>query len=66
MSERNEPTAPAPADDAVQAERAWSAPDQRRQLFIDSIGGWRGLLDSTLPVVVFIVANTLGGLDVAV
>ncbi len=66
MSERKEPTAPAPADDAVQAERAWPAPDQRRQLFIDSIGGWRGLLDSTLPVVVFIVANTLGGLDVAV
>lgn len=40
--------------------------DQRRQLFLDSIGGWRGLLDSTLPVVVFIAANSVAGLDVAV
>lgn len=66
MSERTEPTAASPAEDATTAERAWPAPDDRRQMFIDSIGGWRGLLDSTLPVVVFIVANTLGGLDVAV
>jgi len=37
-----------------------------KQLFIDSFGGVRGVLDSTLPVVVFIIANTLGGLTVAI
>lgn len=66
MSERTEPTAPTADDVAAATERASPAPEERRQMFIDSIGGWRGLLDSTLPVVVFIVANTLGGLDVAV
>lgn len=35
-------------------------------MFIDSFGGVRGLIDSALPVIVFVVANTLGGLDVAV
>lgn len=48
------------------ADEAWPTPDVRRELFINSIGGWRGVLDSALPVVVFIVANTLGGLTVAV
>lgn len=38
----------------------------RRQMFIDSFGGVRGMIDSALPVVVFVVANALGGLDVAV
>ncbi|MBA2416196.1 MAG: DUF3159 domain-containing protein [Geodermatophilaceae bacterium] len=64
MSERNEPAVeqvsepvqPVPPD----------AADRRRQLFIDSFGGVRGVIDSALPVVVFVVANTLGGLDVAV
>lgn len=35
-------------------------------LLVEQMGGWRGLLDSTLPVVVFVVANTLGGLTVAI
>lgn len=43
-----------------------AAGQARKQLFIDSLGGVRGMIDSTLPVVVFIVANTIGGLDVAV
>ncbi len=43
-----------------------TTPEARRQFFLDSIGGIRGLIDSTLPVIVFVVANTLGGLDVAI
>ncbi len=35
-------------------------------LLIEQLGGWRGLFDSTFPVVVFVVANTLGGLTVAI
>lgn len=35
-------------------------------MFIDSFGGVRGAIDSALPVVVFVIANTFGGLDVAV
>jgi Protein of unknown function (DUF3159) len=35
-------------------------------LLVEQMGGWRGLLDSTLPVVVFIAANTIGGLTVAI
>ena len=43
-----------------------SAADARRQMFIDSFGGVRGLIDSALPVIVFVVANAIGGLNVAV
>ena len=35
-------------------------------LLVESIGGWRGLLDSGLPVVVFVVANALAGLRPAI
>lgn len=63
-----EPRPPASAltESDAPAEQVWPSPGERRQLLIDSIGGWRGLLDSALPVVVFIVANALGGLNVAV
>lgn len=40
--------------------------DARRQLIIESFGGIRGLIDSGLPVVVFVLANTLGGLNAAI
>lgn len=52
------------SESAEPVERARA--DIRRQLFIDSFGGVRGLIDSALPVIVFVVANTIGGLDVAV
>jgi intracellular septation protein A len=39
---------------------------KRTPLLVEQLGGWRGLFDSTLPVVVFVVANTLGGLTVAI
>lgn len=45
-------------------------PDPRGQLFkeqfITSLGGIRGMFDSGLPIVVFIVANAVGGLSTAV
>ena len=37
-----------------------------REMMLGSIGGWRGMFDSGLPVLVFVVANTIGGLRVAV
>ena len=37
-----------------------------RDLVIDSIGGWRGVLDSVLPAVGFIIANIIAGLQPAI
>lgn len=33
-----------------------------RHLVLDQLGGWRGMLDATLPTVAFIVANSAAGL----
>ncbi|MGK5112631.1 MULTISPECIES: DUF3159 domain-containing protein [unclassified Geodermatophilus] len=33
-----------------------------RHLVLEQLGGWRGMLDASLPTVAFIVANSLGGL----
>ena len=33
-----------------------------RHLVIDQLGGWRGMVDATVPTVAFIVANSQGGL----
>jgi hypothetical protein len=33
-----------------------------RHLVLDQLGGWRGMVDASLPTVAFIVANALGGL----
>jgi hypothetical protein len=33
-----------------------------RQLVIEQLGGWRGMVDATLPTVAFIVANAMDGL----
>ncbi len=35
-------------------------------LLVQSIGGWRGMLDSGLPVVVFVAVNALAGLRPAI
>ncbi|MGI9093734.1 MAG: DUF3159 domain-containing protein [Mycobacteriales bacterium] len=35
-------------------------------LMLTSIGGWRGMLDSGLPVVVFVIVNTVAALHVAI
>ena len=33
-----------------------------RHLVLEQLGGWRGMLDATLPTVAFIVANSVAGL----
>jgi hypothetical protein len=33
-----------------------------RHLVLDQLGGWRGMVDATLPTVAFVVANSLAGL----
>jgi Protein of unknown function (DUF3159) len=37
-----------------------------RHLVLDQLGGWRGMVDATLPTVAFIVANSLEGLRVGI
>ncbi len=37
-----------------------------RDMVIESIGGWRGVLDSALPALGFIVANVIAGLQPAI
>ncbi|MEO6955902.1 MAG: DUF3159 domain-containing protein [Antricoccus sp.] len=41
-------------------------PPPIRNLVVDSIGGWRGIFDSGLPAVAFVVANLIGGLPSAI
>jgi hypothetical protein len=54
-----------PADPAAEAPPE-PAPDKRMPLLVEQLGGWRGLFDSTLPVVVFVVVNTAAGLTAAI
>jgi hypothetical protein len=37
-----------------------------RHLVLDQLGGWRGMLDASLPTLAFIVANGIGGLTVGI
>jgi len=52
------------------ASTSASGPESTRQslrpMIIDSIGGWRGMLDSGLPVVVFVAANAAAGLSAGI
>ncbi|MGY1711557.1 DUF3159 domain-containing protein [Geodermatophilus sp. SYSU D00758] len=54
---RPSPGDAAPPDDTVVFDR---------HLVLDQLGGWRGMLDATLPTIAFIVANSLGGLRVGI
>lgn len=38
----------------------------RRPMLVESVGGWRGLVDSGLPVVVFVAVNGVAGLTAAI
>ncbi len=42
------------------------APGFDRHLVLEQLGGWRGMVDVSLPTVAFVVANSLGGLTVGV
>ena len=48
-----------PGDDAGPVPRSVAFD---RHLVLDQLGGWRGMLDATLPTVAFVVANSLAGL----
>jgi len=37
-----------------------------RHLVLDQLGGWRGMVDASLPTVAFIVANGIGGLTAGI
>jgi hypothetical protein len=37
-----------------------------RHMVLEQLGGWRGMLDASLPTVAFIVANGIGGLRVGI
>jgi Protein of unknown function (DUF3159) len=41
-------------------------PARPTPMLVESIGGWRGLLDSGLPVVVFVAVNAAAGLRAAI
>ena len=55
------------AEQATETDETGAAAGERRPpLLVESIGGWRGLFDSGLPVVVFVAANAIGGLTTAI
>src|SRR3954447_17475718 len=35
-------------------------------MVLDQLGGWRGMVDASLPTIAFIVANSVGGLTVGI
>jgi hypothetical protein len=51
------PAAERPAD-----EPAAPGPSFDRHLMLEQLGGWRGMVDATLPTIAFVVGNSLGGL----
>jgi hypothetical protein len=53
-----DPAAGRPADD----DEAAPAPLFDRHLVLEQLGGWRGMVDATLPTIAFVVGNSLGGL----
>ncbi len=53
-----------PAPDA--APEADPPPAFDRHLVLDQLGGWRGMVDASLPTIAFIGANSLGGLRTGV
>jgi hypothetical protein len=60
-----EPTVTAAQDPAGQpADDAEPTPGPLfdRHLVLEQLGGWRGMLDASLPTVAFVIGNSLGGL----
>lgn len=58
-----------PADERANPPARSSAADaaaERRALIMQSIGGWKGMVDSGLPVVVFVIANAIWGLTAGI
>lgn len=57
-----------PADERAGGSDAEGAapPIFDRHLVLESLGGWRGMLDATLPTIAFIVANAIDSLDTGI
>jgi hypothetical protein len=53
---------PDPTPTTVSGAPATPEPLFDRHLVLEQLGGWRGMVDATLPTVAFIVANALDGL----
>jgi hypothetical protein len=53
--------APTPADEPGDAPLIFD-----RHLVLEQLGGWRGMVDATLPTAAFIVANSIGGLRIGI
>src|SRR4051794_41778535 len=51
---------------AASAEPAAAPFTFDRHLVLDQLGGWRGMVDATLPTLAFIVANAVAGLRTGV
>ncbi|WP_232796871.1 DUF3159 domain-containing protein [Blastococcus atacamensis] len=49
-------------DDGVTEGTDRRAPMFDRDMVLDQLGGWRGMVDATLPTVAFVVANGIDGL----
>jgi NADH:ubiquinone oxidoreductase subunit K len=56
------PDGPAPAAPEPTGAQAAAPLTFDRHLVIEQLGGWRGMVDASLPTIAFIVANSLGGL----
>jgi Protein of unknown function (DUF3159) len=57
------PAAPAPAEETA---GPGSLLTFDRHLVIEQLGGWRGMVDASLPTVAFVVGNVMGGLRAGV
>jgi hypothetical protein len=61
-SEPADARAAAPCDDSADPPVAEGPLTFDRHLVLEQLGGWRGMVDATLPTIAFIVANSIGGL----
>jgi hypothetical protein len=57
VSTAHDPAAGRPSDDEPAP-----GPLFDRHLVLEQLGGWRGMVDATLPTVAFVVGNSVGGL----
>ena len=66
MSATGEPMTEGPRDAVPEPDPAATPPPEPalfdRHLVIEQLGGWRGMVDATVPTVAFIVANAIDGL----
>jgi hypothetical protein len=57
---------PGPAAEQAEADAELLAAEARSKLLADAIGGPRGIIDTGLPALVFVIVNAIGGLTPAI